>query len=172
MAPRLPVIARSLRIAVTAVVYVIVIATFGFQVVRVNGWSMAPTIENHDALVIDRLAYEIGKPHPGDIVLLYHPQDPSARLIKRLIAREGDTVQIVRGRVYVNGQPLKDDYVSPAFRGDDNWGPGRVPPGYCFVMGDHRNDSSDSRDWGMVPAGYLVGKVAVRWWPFAEARLF
>jgi signal peptidase I len=169
---RLPAIARSLQKVVTAAVCVTLIATFGFQVVRVNGWSMAPTIENHDALVVDRLAYELGKPQPGDIVLLYHPQDTSSRLIKRLIAWEGDIVQIIRGRVYVNGEPLKDDYVRPDFRGDDNWGPRQVPAGYCFVMGDHRNDSSDSRNWGMVPDGYLVGKVAVRWWPFAEARLF
>mgnify|MGYP003694804123 CR=1 FL=1 len=68
-----------------------------------------------------------------------------------MIAEEGDTVRIVDGRVYVNDIPLQDDYVPSEFRSHDDWGPQVIPEGYYFVMGDHRNNSSDSRHWGMVP---------------------
>ena len=88
------------------------------------------------------------------------------------VVREGDTVRIVDGRVYVNEQPLPDDYVAAEFRSHDDWGPQVVQQGYYFVMGDHRNNSSDSRDWGEVPKKYVVGKVKVRWWPLQDARIF
>jgi signal peptidase I len=81
-------------------------------------------------------------------------------------------VRIVDGRVYVNDLPLADEYVPSEFRSHDDWGPTVVQPGYCFVMGDHRNNSLDSRHWGPVPKKYIVGKVNVRWWPLQDARIF
>ena len=91
---------------------------------------------------------------------------------ERVIAKEGDTVRIVDGHVYVNDVPLHDDYVPEEFRSHDDWGPTVVQQGYYFVMGDHRNNSSDSRHWGLVPKKYIVGKVKVRWWPIQDARIF
>ena len=76
------------------------------------------------------------------------------------------------GRVYVNDVPLADDYVAPEYRDHDFWGPQVIPAGYEFVMGDDRNHSSDSRHWGMVPKKYIIGKVQLRWWPVATARMF
>ncbi len=133
---------------------------------------MAPTLEDHDRLIVSKLAYELGDPRPGDIVMLYYPLNPDKMFVKRVIAKEGDTIRIVDGRVFVNDQPLHDDYVPPEFRSHDDLGPQVVPQGYYFVMGDHRNNSSDSRHWGFVPKKYIVGKVKVRWWPLADARLF
>ena len=92
--------------------------------------------------------------------------------VKRVIAEEHDVVRIVDGRVYVNDVPLRDDYVAPEFRDHDDYGPELVPEGYYFVLGDHRNNSSDSRHWGMVPKKYIIGKVQVRWWPVPSARVF
>ena len=77
-----------------------------------------------------------------------------------------------RSRVYVNDIPLHDEYVPPEFRSHDDWGPQVVQQGYYFVMGDHRNNSSDSRHWGPVPKKYIVGKVKVRWWPIQDAKIF
>ena len=74
--------------------------------------------------------------------------------------------------VYVNDLPLHDDYVPAEFRSHDDYGPEVVKQGYYFVMGDHRNNSSDSRHWGPVPKKYIVGKVKVRWWPLQDARIF
>jgi signal peptidase I len=148
------------------------IATFGVRIVRVVGFSMEPTIENHDGLLVDRLAYELGSPRPGDIVSLYHPHDPDRVLIKRVIAESGDEVRIVGGLVYINGKRLCDDYVDSSFRSHENWGPELVPDGSYFVMGDHRNLSSDSREWGLVPTKYIIGKVKLRWWPLQHLTIF
>ena len=130
---------------ISAAVYATLIVTFGFQVARVDGLSMAPTLEDHDRLIVSKLVYELGEPRPGDIVMLYYPLNPEKMFVKRVIAREGDTVRIVDGRVYVNDIPLRDDYVPAEFRSHDDWGPQVIPQGYYFVMGDHRNNSSDSR---------------------------
>jgi signal peptidase I len=157
---------------VSAAVYATLIVTFGFQVARVDGLSMAPTLEDHDRLIVNKLVYELGDPRPGDIVMLYYPLNPEKMFVKRVIAKEGDTVRIVDGRVYVNDIPLHDDYVPAEFRSHDDWGPQVVQQGYYFVMGDHRNNSSDSRHWGPVPKKYIVGKVKVRWWPLQDARIF
>ncbi len=156
----------------SAAVYAILIVTFGFQVARVEGQSMAPTLEDQDRLIVNKLVYRIGEPRRGDIVMLYYPLNPDKSFVKRVIAEEGDTVRIVEGRVYVNDIPLQDDYVPAEFRSHDDWGPQVIPEGYYFVMGDHRNNSSDSRHWGMVPKKYIIGKVQLRWWPVPTARVF
>ena len=74
--------------------------------------------------------------------------------------------------VGANDVPLDDSFVLPEYRSHDDWGPQVIQQGYYFVMGDHRNNSSDSRHWGPVPKKYIVGKVKVRWWPLQEARIF
>jgi signal peptidase I len=157
---------------VSAAVYAILIVTFGFQVARVEGQSMAPTLEDQDRLIVNKLVYRIGEPRRGDIVMLYYPLNPEKSFVKRVIAEESDTVRIVDGRVYVNDIPLRDDYVPDEYRSHDDWGPQVIPEGYYFVMGDHRNNSSDSRHWGMVPKKYIIGKVQLRWWPVPTARVF
>src|SRR4029077_7746978 len=106
----------GLQTLVSAAVYATLIVTFGVQVARVDGLSMAPTLEDHDRLIVNKLVYEIGEPRPGDIVMLYYPLNPEKMFVKRVIAREGDTVRIVDGRVYVNDIPLHDDYVPIEFR--------------------------------------------------------
>jgi signal peptidase I len=162
----------AVQTLVSAAVYATLIVTFVVQVARVDGLSMAPTLEDHDRLIVNKLVYELGDPRPGDIVMLYYPLNPDKMFVKRVIAKEGDTVRIVDGRVYVNDIPLHDDYVPPEFRSHDDWGPQVIQQGYYFVMGDHRNNSSDSRHWGPVPKKYIVGKVKVRWWPLQDARIF
>ena len=156
----------------SAAVYATLIVTFGFQVARVEGQSMAPTLADQDRLIVNKLAYRVGEPRRSDIVMLYYPLNPDKSFVKRVIAEEGDQVRIVDGRVYVNDVPLRDDFVPPEFRSHDDFGPTVIPEGYYFVMGDHRNNSSDSRHWGMVPKKYIIGKVQLRWWPLPTARVF
>jgi signal peptidase I len=156
----------------SAAVYATLIVTFGFQVARVEGMSMAPTLQDQDRLIVNKLAYRVGDPHVGDIVMLYYPLKPEKSFVKRVIAEEGDQVRVVDGRVYRNDVPLDDSFVPPEYRSHDDWGPQVIPEGYYFVMGDHRNNSSDSRHWGFVPKKYIIGKVQLRWWPLGHARVF
>ncbi len=161
-----------LKTLASAAVYATLIVTFGFQVARVEGMSMAPTLQDQDRLIVNKLAYRIGDPKVGDIVMLYYPLKPEKSFVKRIIAEEGDQVRIVDGRVFRNDVPLDDSFVPQEYRSHDDWGPQVIPEGYYFVMGDHRNNSSDSRHWGFVPKKYIIGKVQLRWWPMGHATVF
>jgi signal peptidase I len=162
-----------LKTLASAAVYATLIVTFGFQVARVEGQSMAPTLADQDRLIVNKAAYRFfEEPQIGDIVMLYYPLNPDKSFVKRVIAKEGDQVRIVDGRVYRNDVLINDDYVPTEYRSHDDWGPEVVPEGQYFVMGDHRNNSSDSRHWKWVPKKYIIGKVQLRWWPLPHARLF
>ena len=156
----------------SAAVYATLIVTFGFQVARVDGQSMAPTLHDHDRLIVNKFAYRVGEPEIGDIVMLLYPSDPSKTFVKRVVAAEGDQVKIAGGKVYRNGLLMDDSFVSPQYRSHEDYGPTVIRQGYYFVMGDHRNASSDSRDWGEVPKKYIIGRVQVRWWPLPDVRTF
>jgi signal peptidase I len=147
------------------------VVTFFYQVAHVEGMAMAPTLQHQDRVIVNKLAYRLGDPKVGDIVMLYYPLKPEKSFIKRIIAGEGDQVRIVDGRVFRNDVPLDDSYVPRDYRSHEDWGPQVVPEGYYFVMGDHRNNSSDSRHWGFVPKRYIIGKVQLRWWPIGHARM-
>ena len=157
---------------VSAAVYATLIVTFGFQVARVEGQSMIPTLEDQDRLIVNKLAYQLHDPEVGDIVMLYYPEDPSKSFVKRVIGKEDDTLRSVGGKVYRNDLLLDDEFIPLEYRSQDTWGPITVRHGFYFVMGDHRSNSSDSRAWGEVPKKYIIGKVQVRWWPLNHARVF
>ncbi len=161
-----------LKTLASAAVYATLIVTFGFQVARVEGQSMAPTLADQDRLIVNKFAYRFSDPQIGDIVMLYYPNKPEKSFVKRVIAAETDQVRIVDGKVYRNDVLMDDSFVPPEYRSHDDWGPEVIPEGYYFVMGDHRNNSSDSRHWRFVPKKYIIGKVQVRWWPLPEARIF
>jgi signal peptidase I len=157
----------------SAAVYATLIVTFGFQVARVEGKSMEPTLQDQDRLIVNKATYRFfGEPKPGDIVMLFYPRDPDKSFVKRIVAEEGDTVRIEEGQVYVNEELQPDLFVPPEFRSYENHGPEVVQESYYFVMGDHRNNSSDSRHWGQVPQKYIIGRVQLRWWPLSDATLF
>ncbi len=129
---------------------------------------MSPTLEDQDRLIVNKLIYRISSPKRGDIVMLYYPVNPDKSFVKRVIAEEGQEVRILDGKVYVDGELVDDVYVPPQYRSHDDFGPTKMKDGYYFVMGDHRNNSSDSRHWGEVPKKYIIGKVQLRWWPLVE----
>jgi signal peptidase I len=156
----------------SAAVYATLIVTFVCQVARVEGQSMSPTLEDQDRLIVNKLIYRLSSPKRGDIVMLYYPANPDKSFVKRVIAEEGQEVRILDGKVYVDGEHVDDVYVPPQYRSHDDYGPVKLKDGYYFVMGDHRNNSSDSRHWGDVPKKYIIGKVQLRWWPLSSARLF
>lgn len=161
-----------LKLLGSSAIYATIVVTFGIQVARVEGESMAPTLHDEDRLVVNKLVYRIDRPQPGDVVMMNYPADPDKTFVKRYIAGEGDTVRIVNGQVFVNDIPLADTYVAGELRSHDDWGPEVVPEGFCFVLGDNRSNSSDSRVFGFVPRKYVLGKVQFRWWPISSAKVF
>ena len=106
---------------------------------------MSPTLENDDRLIVNKLIYRLSVPQPDDIVMLYYPVNPDKSFVKRVIAKENDTVRIVDGKVYVNGEAREDVFVPPTYRSHEDHPSITVKQGYYFVMGDHRNNSSDRR---------------------------
>ena len=132
----------------SAAVYATLIVTFCFQVARVDGLSMAPTLQDHDRLIVNKLVYELGEPRPGDIVMLYYPLNPEKMFVKRVIAKEGDTVRIVDGHVYVNDIPLHDDYVPRRIPQPRRLGPDGRPAGLLL-----RDGRSPQQQLGQPPLG-------------------
>jgi signal peptidase I len=163
------VLATVLLVSGLGFVVRIFLTTFVVQAARVEGAAMSPTLDDQDRLFVNKLAYRFRDPRAADVVMLLYPNNPGKTLIKRVIGEEGDQIRIVKGTVFRNDVPVDDSYVASDGRSHDYWGPVIVPEGYCFVMGDRRNNSSDSRHWGFVPKKYILGRVVFRWWPIDRA---
>jgi len=157
---------------VSAAVYATLIMTFGFQVARVEGRSMEPTLHDRDRLVVNKLAYQLRDPEVGEVVMLLRPDNPSQTLVKRIVAAPGDTVAFRAGVVVRNGMVSNETFVPTDLRSFEDRSPIVIPEGFYFVLGDHRNNSSDSRVFGPVPKKYILGRIQIRWWPVADARSF
>lgn len=130
--------------------------------IRVDGDSMKPTLASGEYVIVSRLSYRLGTPERGDIIVFHFPRDPQEEYIKRIIGLPGDEVEVQNGSVFVNGQKLDESYLQVK---TDYYGTWRVPAGQLFVLGDNRNNSSDSHDWGTVPMDYVVGKAILVYWP-------
>jgi len=153
-------LAFSVLIAVVSIVFI-------YQPVKVEGTSMMPALTDQERIFINKFTYRfgLGSIERGDTVVFEYPVDRSKSFIKRVIGLPGDRVRIDRGQVYVNDRPLIEDYVEPDYRDDSSMQPMVVKPNEYFVLGDHRNSSSDSRIWGTVPRGNIYGKAVFCYWP-------
>ena len=150
--------------------------------VRVEGFSMLPTLDNGEYVLISRLSYKLGDFQRGDIIVFRPPMYPDApflqRLfglpgfddnyedyIKRIVGLPGETVRIASGTVYINGVQLVEPYIVVPSDYSNEW---TVPEGQLFVLGDNRNNSADSHAWGFLPERNVLGKALVVYWPFAD----
>jgi signal peptidase I len=147
-----------------------VILYFGIDAViarvRVENISMKPTLVPGEFLMVNKLAYKLGRPKYGDIVVFHY--DPTEDFIKRIIGLPGDTVEVKDGAVYVNQHAFTEPYVAEAPNYTGTW---IVPTESLFVLGDNRNNSSDSHIWGFVAMKEVIGKAIVIYWPLKNARL-
>jgi signal peptidase I len=136
---------------------------------KVYGSSMLPTIEEGEYIMVSKAAYFFGEPQRGDIIVFDSPQDPKTDLIKRIIALPGDTIEIMDDKVTVNGTPLAEPYIlePPHYLVL----PEEIPPGHYFVLGDNRNNSSDSHRGWTAPRQNIVGKAWITYWPPYRWRL-
>ena len=150
--------------------------------VRVEGYSMLPTLDDGVYVLISRLAYTVGDYQRGDIIVFRPPMYPDAPFwqhllglpgfddkyedyIKRIIGLPGETVRIANGRVYINDVALIEPYIAAPPDYSSEW---TVPEGQLFVLGDNRNNSADSHAWGFLPQKNILGKALVIYWPFAQ----
>jgi signal peptidase I len=148
-----------------AVLFVVFVVTFVAQAFRVEGTSMLPLLEDGERIIVNKLVTSLRPIHRGDVVVFYYPLEPTTSFIKRIVGLPGDTVEIRNGILHVNGKPLREDYLTAAFRDHDDMDPVTVEQGHYYVLGDHRNGSNDSRTWGTVPERYIYGKAFFRFWP-------
>ncbi len=130
--------------------------------VMVEGFSMRPTLDDGGYVLVNKMAFRSSLPEYGDIIVFHFPIDPNQDFIKRVIGLPGDTVAVRDGKVIVNDYSLDEPYIAaePLYIG--RW---TVPEGQIFVLGDNRNNSSDSHSWGAVPLENIVGKAVVVYWP-------
>ena len=147
----------------------ILIITFLYQPVRVEGTSMLPRLENSDRLFINKFVYHFSAIERGDVVVFHYPRDPEKSYIKRVIALPGDRIWIDHGQVWLNGKLLHESYVPKKFRDDRSMAAMVVPTDCYFMMGDHRSISSDSRDFGPVERSLIYGKAVFIYWPAKDA---
>ncbi len=136
--------------------------------VRVENISMQPTLYSGEFVLVNKLAYKLGSPHIGDIIVFPYPKDPAEKYIKRVIGVPGDIIRIANGTVYVNNQALDEPYIAQEPNYNGEW---TVPPGQLFVLGDNRNQSSDSHVWGFVDISQVVGKALVIYWPLDKLQI-
>lgn len=137
--------------------------------IRVESISMQPTLYAGDFVIVNKVAYKIGSPSRGDVIVFHFPPDPTREpYIKRVIGLPGDKVEVRAGKVYVNDTALREPYIKSPPNYEDRW---EVPPDQLFVLGDNRNNSSDSHSWGMVPLRNVIGKAEVVYWPPSEWQL-
>jgi len=159
----------------------LLVTTFVVQPVRVEGTSMLPQLHDGERVIINKFLYpldgwptenfSIGRAvRRGDVVVFYYPNDPSTRYVKRIIGVPGDTVRIdAGGKVFVNGERLAEPYLADEYVQYPMAMPSTVvEEHYYFVLGDNRDNSSDSRSWGLVPEKYICGEAVFRFWPLNE----
>jgi signal peptidase I len=173
---------------ILAIVIAFFIRTFVIQAYKIPSGSMKPTLLIGDHILVSKFNYgvklpmirstliPIGAPKRGDIVVFIYPEDQSKDFIKRLIGLPGDKIEIRNKKILLNGLPWSDDHgvnvdnliIPGSVQPRDNFGPVTVPEGSLFVMGDNRDESYDSRFWGLVPMKDVLGKALIIYWSWNQ----
>jgi len=138
---------------------------------RVVGTSMVDNLHNGQYLIIDKVSYNpflmeylgFGGPKRGDVIVFEPPNRPGEDYVKRVIGLPGETVEIVKGRVFIDGHPLAEPFEPNT--GSYNMSSRQIPEGEIFVLGDNRNNSNDSHNWGSLPIENIVGRAWLSYWP-------
>ena len=164
---------ENVRLVAIALAIAITVRFFIAEPRFIPSPSMVPTLAVGDRLLVEKVSYHLHLPHRGDIVVFQPPPQlqeygyrASQAFIKRVIGLPGQQVQVSRGKVYVDGNPLNEDYIleSPQYEMPTV----EVPSGSLFVMGDNRNDSNDSHVWGFLPVQNVIGRALLRFWPLEK----
>jgi signal peptidase I len=130
--------------------------------IKIDGTSMEPNLHHGEFVIVSKINYRFGEPERGDVVVFDFPRNITQEYIKRVIGLPGEEVKVEDGNVFINGTLLSEPYLktAPTYEGD--W---VVPDHSLFVLGDNRNNSSDSHNWGVVPMSNVVGEALLVYWP-------
>ena len=165
------------------VIFVLFSRAFVFQQSKIPSGSMMDTLLIGDYIMVNRFVYAprifdwessllpLRQIRRGDVVVFKQPDEPEVDFIKRIVGLPGDIVELRDGYLYVNQQRVEEPYVQDEYRRQDpkkEYGPVEVRPDHYYVMGDHRNQSADSRFWGQVPRGLIKGRALLIWWSYEE----
>ncbi len=161
-----------------AAILAIFIRTFIFGPYKIPTGSMKPTFMEEDKIFVDKLSYRFHAPERGDIIVFKYPLDRKKDFVKRLAGLPGETLEIRKGILLVNGKPMTElPFSGNTYYNVEDWKFGksgeviRVPEGHYFALGDNSAHSADSRQWGFVPKKDLVGKAFMIWWPPQRIKL-
>jgi len=163
--PRKSPLQELVETLVLALVFALIIRTFVVEVYQVSGHSMTNTLHDHERVLVNKFIYRFRDPQPGDIIVFKYPRQPDRGFIKRVVAVEGDAVEIRGGKVYVNGELFPE--VDTVRMSGGDFGPYVVPEDSVFVLGDNRSNSEDSRYFGEVPIENIRGLAVARIWPLS-----
>lgn len=166
----LAMIARTwLQAAVVTVVLFFFLVMFVVQGFAVSGSCMEPNLWTGERVLGNKFIYRFKTPARGDVIVFNYPRDPKRAFIKRIVGLPGETIEIHNGQVFIDQRPLTEPYLVRAPHGD--FGPERIKNGNLFVMGDYRDNSRDSRDWGELPVKSIRAKAWARYWPAGRIDL-
>ncbi len=168
-----PSIKGYIEVIVLAILIAFILRTFVVQAYKIPSSSMEDSLLGGDFILVNKIYYHFKEPKPGEVVVFKYPLNPSKDMVKRVVATEGQTVEIINKIVYVDGKMVPDHllakHIDPRilpvdYSTRDNFGPAQVPAGHLFVLGDNRDDSQDSRDWGFLDMSYIKGKAMFVYW--------
>jgi signal peptidase I len=162
---------KLLRDIVLIIAVFVLLGVFVAQPVVVEGTSMLPELHDGERLLVNKLVYykfknvSWGHIERGDVIVFWYPKDPEKSYVKRVIGLPGETVEVTDGKVFIDGKQLEEDYLDTEHNQSlPSFTPKKVDEHFYFVMGDNRDNSSDSRYWGLVPEKYIYGKAFFRYW--------
>lgn len=153
-----------------AILLAVVIRFFILQPFVIPSGSMEPNLQIGDRIMVSKLSYVFSEPKRGDVIVFKYPPDPKRNFVKRAIGIPGETITIRDSQLYVDNIPTPEDYLPPGLQFAD-YKPVEVPAGEYFMLGDNRNNSDDSRMWGMVPEKNIIGKAVFIYWPLDRISL-
>ncbi|ACV62086.1 signal peptidase I [Desulfofarcimen acetoxidans DSM 771] len=153
-----------------AVLLAAIIRIFILEPFYIPSGSMIPTLMINDRIIVSKFNYYFTEPKRGDVVVFKYPLDQEERFVKRLIGFSGETIEIKNSKLYINGKETQENYLPPDLHMIGDFGPYQVPADSYFMMGDNRNNSKDSREWGKMPKDLMIGKAIFVYWPLNHLK--
>jgi len=172
-----PSIIGFIEVLFLALLIAFILRTFVVQAYKLPSSSMEDSLLSGDFVLVNKLHYRYKEPKPGEVIVFKYPLNPSKDMVKRVVALEGQTVEIRNKIVYVDGKMIPDPFLAKHsdsrilpedYSTRDNFGPAQVPAGHLFVLGDNRDNSQDSREWGFLDRSFIKGKAMIIYWSWTE----